>query len=259
MTKEEMKIRNVLIYFAIKYRGEWNKIHQAVENKEKYDEKTINKELEKINCNVVTILDEDYPKQFRQIYNPPYVLFYYGDLDIINSERILGVVGSRNNSIYGELVTNKIINDLSEDIVIVSGLARGIDGIAHNCALYKNMKTIAVLGVGIDYCYPKENFKIYNKIKKEGLIISEYPYKETVSIHSFPFRNRLIAGLSDAIFIPECKERSGTLITVRFALEQGKSILVAPSSIFEDSYNNTLILEGASPVMSAKDIEEQIK
>ncbi|MBE6143022.1 MAG: DNA-protecting protein DprA [Erysipelotrichaceae bacterium] len=259
---EEFNIKDArkkIIYYALKYKGDWDEIFNAITRKEEYDEEFVNKELKNNKWKLVTVLDKEYPQKLKNIMKPPFVLFYYGDFSLINEEYSLGVVGSRNHLDYGSKVCEKLIGGLSKDIVIVSGLAKGIDAFAHQAALDNDLKTIAVLGVGIDRCYPKENFKLYMKIKKCGLLISEYPYKEVVSVNNFPMRNRLIAALSKSILIPECKGRSGTLITVRFALEQGKDILVVPCSILEPLYNNQLILEGAIPVICSKDIEEQIK
>lgn len=252
-----MKIRNVLIYFALKYKGNWEQIHKAINLQEKLDEDYLNEELKKIKCNIVTVIDEEYPEQLKKIYQPPFVLFYYGDLSILKNSHILGVVGSRNASCYGINACCKIINDLkNSDIVVVSGLAKGIDSIAHESAIINDLKTVAVLGTGIDYCYPKENFYLYRKIKNDGLIISEYPYKELVNKNNFVLRNRLIAGLSNKLFIPEVQDKSGTLITIRFALNFGKEILVAPTSIFESTYNNELIFQGATPIVDGKEIFE---
>ena len=249
----------VLIYFALKYKGDWKKIYLALKYKEEYIEKELLEELKRINCNIVTMLDNDYPYQFKNIKNPPFVLFYYGDLSIITSKKILAVVGSRKCSSYGKEACEKVLKDLNKEWVIVSGLAEGIDTIAHQVALDNNLKTIAILGVGIDKCYPKQNFKLYERIKEKGLIISEYPYKEVVSKMNFTFRNRLISALSNGILIPECQDKSGSLITLRYGLEQGKDIMVIPSSISLGTYNNSLIQQGAIPIICSNDIEEQLK
>jgi DNA processing protein len=198
--------------------------------------------------------DKEYPETLLQLSDPPKCLYCLGDVSLLKN-RCIGIVGSRKFSDYGEKVTNKIINVLKgKDVVILSGLARGIDTIAHEAALRNNLKTIAVLGVGIERIYPKENFYLYQKIKKEGLIISEYPYKEVVCKNSFVLRNRLIAGLSTKLLVPELQDKSGTLITVRFALSFGKEILVVPTSIFSTTYNNQLIFQGATPILEGKDI-----
>ena len=249
--------REKIIYFALKYKGNWQKIYDAFKNKEEMDDNYYFSEMKKINYKVVTIIDDDYPSQFKTIYQPPFALFYYGNLSLLKNRFILGVVGSREASEYGKKACCKIIDSLKDqDVIIVSGLAKGIDGEAHQSAINNNLKTVAVLGTGIDYCYPKENLSIYQNIKKNGLLISEYPYKEVVSKNSFVLRNRLIAALSSKLLIPEVKEKSGTLITIRFGIDFGKEILVVPSSIFLPTYNNQLIYQGATPIMDGKDIFE---
>ena len=249
-----------LLFYALKYKGDWDLIVSAINRKEEIDEKEFVRLIEKLNCKYITMLDSDYPNKFKGVFKPPFVLFYYGDLSLINGEHLLGVVGSREPSEYGIKACKKVLSEINRvNPIIVSGLAKGIDSIAHKIALEKEFKTIAVLGTGIDYCYPKENYSLYKKIKENGLIISEYPYKELVSVTNFALRNRLVAALSDAIFIPDVKNKSGTLITVRFSLEAGKSILVTPTSIFENLYNNRLIYQGATPILCANDIEEEIK
>ena len=252
-----VEMRELLIYLALKYKGDWERIYSAINLKEKIDFKYLNGELRKIKCKIVTLIDEEYPNQLKKIYQPPFVLFYYGDLSLLDSQYILGVVGSRKANDYGIKGCNKIIGDLKNtNVVILSGLAKGIDTIAHEGAIKNNLKTVAILGTGIDYCYPKENFCLYQKIKIDGLLISEYPYKELVNKNSFALRNRLIAGLSSKIFVPDVQDKSGTIITIRFGLNYGKEILVLPCSIFESMYNNYLIFQGATPILDGKDIFE---
>ena len=259
MEKEIEIYRNMIFYYALKYKGVWKDIYNAIKQKEEWDEEWTLEAIKKTKANWVTVIDSNYPERFKFINNPPFIIFYYGDLSLIDSDIILGVVGSRNASSYGKRACLKILSELDKDIVILSGLACGIDALAHQYALDNNMKTIAVLGNGIDRCYPKENFLLYQKIKKEGLIISEYPYTDIVSNKSFLFRNRLIGGISSALFVPDVKDRSGTLVSVRFALDAGKPILVVPTSIFEpELLNNQLILEGACPVSSGKDVKDEI-
>ncbi len=253
-----MNVREIVCYFAIKYKGDWDNIKEAFNKTEKLDDENILKKVQELKCNYVTLIDEDYPKCLKNIYKPPFILFYYGDISLLKHRHYLGVVGSRDYSSYGEKSTLSLLSGLKNlNPVIVSGLAYGIDTIAHKCALENNFKTIAVLGTGIDYCYPKENYRLYEEIKEKGLVISEYPFKETVSRNTFANRNRIIVGLSDKILIPEVKQNSGTLISVRFALNDGKDIFVVPHSIFDNDFGNTLIQEGAKLVSSSKDIIEE--
>lgn len=253
-----MNVREIICYFAIKYKGDWDKIKEAFTKMEKIDDEEIIKKVESLKCNYITLMDEDYPRCLKNIYKPPFILFYYGDINLLKYKHYLGVVGSRDYSSYGEKATLSLLSGLKNlNPVIVSGLAYGIDTIAHKCALENDFKTIAVLGTGIDYCYPKENYRLYDEIKQKGLLISEYPFKECVSRNTFANRNRIIVGLSQKILIPEVKQNSGTLISVRFALNDGKDIFVVPHSIFDNDFGNTLIQEGAKLVSSSKDIVEE--
>lgn len=258
MNQDDRKyIGKMLLYYSLKYKGDWELITQAINFHEEIDNEFLKTELKKINFKYVTIVDEEYPSQFKAITRPPYVIYYYGDFNLASAHNILAIVGSRNPTIYGIKVCKKIINELDiKDLVIVSGLAKGIDALSHELAFINEYKTIAVLGSGIDSIYPKENYYLYKKIKMEGLLISEYPYKGIVSKENFALRNRLISALSKVVFIPDVNQKSGTSLTVRFALEQGKDIAVVPNSIFDDLYNNRLIFEGATPIITSEDLKE---
>lgn len=225
--------RNKLIAYALKYQGDYNQILKAILTKEEA------KEIEANNC--LTILDEGYPKEFLCLKSPPFVLFYKGNLDLLKEEKI-AIVGSRKACTYA-LEATKLLALKNADKVIVSGLAKGIDAKAHTYAT----KTIGVIGCGIDYIYPIENKLLYQRIEKEGLLISEYPsFCKPLSYH-FPFRNRLIASLANTVYIMQSSEKSGTITTVNEALELGKDIKVLPYDIFmeEGIYNNQLINDGA--------------
>ena len=193
--------------------------------------------------NCITIFDKEYPKRFFDLKYPPLVLFYKGDISLLNDEEIIGIVGTRKPSDYSLKAVEYVI-DKNKDSIYVSGLAHGIDAKVHD---YSN-KSIGVLGCGIDYIYPASNKYLYNKLIKNGLIISEYPGKIPPLGYHFPFRNRIIAALSNQVNIMELTERSGTMTTVNEALELGKEIKVLPFSVFSDPniYNNKLINEGAS-------------
>ena len=255
-----MEKREKLLHYALKYKGDWDGIYNAVKINEEVPLEEFEREVKELKCKFVTILDDEYPQQLKIVFKPPFVLFYYGDLSLLKSKYIIGVVGSRTPTNYGKNVCRDLLRGIEKiEPVILSGLARGIDGLAHQIALDKRFKTIAILGVGIDYCYPKENFELYQKIKQLGLLISEYPYKEIVNKNNFALRNRLIAALSKAILVPDVKRKSGTLITIRFALHYGKDVMVVPCSMFEELYNNQLISQGAILITCSNDIEEQIK
>lgn len=180
----------------------------------------------------ITINDNEYPEKLKTIYNPPKGLYVEGNYDLLNGFAI-SIIGSRNCSRYGEIVARKLALDFARlDIPVISGMAKGIDTCAHVGALTGNGRTIAVLGSGFNNIYPKENENLYNKIiERGGAIVSEYsPDEKPIPTH-FPERNRIISGLCDKLIVVEAGERSGTFITVDFALEQGKEIYAVPGNI----------------------------
>lgn len=248
-------MRRILLYFSLKYKGDYKKIYNAIVEKQKPDKEVLNTIESKIKCNYLTILDENYPESLKKIYNPPWVIYYYGDINLINNKNIIGIIGTRNNSVYGKDMCQKIVKECKEyNCVIISGLALGIDVIAHKQALDENIKTIAVLGSGIDYCYPKDNQMIYQKIKNNGLVISEYPNILIPRKNNFLIRNRLIAALANQLVVIEAAYKSGTMNTVTYALEYGKDVGCVPTLATHNSGCNYLIKQGAKLIECAKDI-----
>lgn len=248
----------ILLYLSIKYQGNWDDIFTAIKNKESITKQDIIDAKNSISCNYITLLDEKYPKQLKNIYKPPFVLFYYGDLNLVsNINDNLAIVGSRDCKEINSITTAKFVYDLKNRYVIISGLAKGIDSIAHKSCIDNNGKTVAVLGCGIDYIYPKCNQKLYEAIKKDHLMISEYPNKIAPKPEYFPFRNRIISALSWGVLIPEVKVNSGTITTIGHALNQGKEVFVIPQEVGNGTYNNHLISEGAILVESAEDINDE--
>ena len=209
------------------------------------------------NCVKLRISNPLYPALLRQIFSPPAVLFCKGNLELLSSSCI-SIVGTRRSSDYGEFMTRKIINELSvTSLTIVSGLAKGIDTIAHDAALKNNMPTIAVLGSGLNNIYPKQNKNLAEQIKEKGLIVTEYEGDMTPQKCNFPQRNRIISGLSIATLVIEAPEKSGALITAKLALEQGREVFVIPGDV--DEINSIGIIKllqrgGAYPVSSGKEI-----
>ncbi len=249
-------MEKILLYFAFKYQGQFDKIYKAIIDKEEIDEEFLKENMEKMNCHYTTIVSDDYPEALKHIACPPFVLFYYGDLELLNKKTI-GVIGMRRPSMYGEKVTQHLVKGLvEEDYVIVSGMALGIDGIAAKEAMKNKGYSVAILGSGIDYCYPARHRELYEELKKNHLVISEYPLDLKPEKWYFPARNRLIAGLSSALLVTEANLKSGTMITVGYALEQGKDVMCVPSDIFMSDGCNTLIQQGAKLVQNAKDIVE---
>lgn len=198
---------------------------------------------------VISFEDKKYPEIIKEIKNPPKNIYYKGRT--IWNQPCLAVIGSRDYSIQNKPIVSKIINGLPQQVVIVSGLARGIDSLAHLAALKSNKGTIAVLPCGIERIYPKENENLAEKIiEKQGMIISEYPSKTKPTKFSFIQRDRITAGLSLAVLVVEAQMKSGTMHTVDFAIEQGKTIYAIPGSEGCDY----LILNGAIPVLKSEDI-----
>ncbi|MFM1650802.1 DNA-processing protein DprA [Brevibacillus sp. B_LB10_24] len=204
-------------------------------------------------------LDPAYPSALREMPDPPLLLFYQGNIDLIR-QPMFAVVGTRKPTPYGRSVCQYLTTGLSNaGFVIVSGLAHGIDAEAHRAALKTPSKTIAVLGCGIDQIYPRQNLPLYRQIAEEGLILSEYPPGVQPVPGLFPERNRLISGLSRGVLIVEAAERSGSLITVDCALEQGKDVFAVPGPIFSNVSRgpNNLIKQGAKLVTNWEDILEE--
>ena len=202
--------------------------------------------------------DENYPEKLTHIYSRPQTLYVIGNEKLLNTKSI-AIIGCRKASGYGLENAFKFGYELAKkDICIISGFARGVDTYSHKGAIYAKGKTIAVLGCGLDVVYPPENVELYKQILMNGgAIITEYPLGSKPEKYHFPARNRIISGLSDGVLVVEAKERSGTLITVDYALEQGKNVYAIPGNITsQNSYGtNELIKEGAIPVTKIEDFE----
>jgi DNA processing protein len=255
-----LKGREIIIYLAIKYQGDWNAIYQAIKQKELVDEPLVQRTVTGLSCQVLTIIDEHYPEALKKIYKPPFVLFYEGEIGLAHMlEKTIAVIGSRTPSAYGLMMTETITQSLVEEgMMIVSGLAYGVDIKAHQTALNHGGRTIAVLGSGIDVCYPQTHRETFQAIKEKDLLISEYPPGSPAHKDHFPWRNRIIAGLSRGVFVAEAKKRSGTLITVGYALYLGKDVYVLPHQANTDNSTNQLIKDGAILVESGQDIMEHL-
>lgn len=210
---------------------------------------------------IITMLSSEYPDKLRNIYDPPFMLYYKGKpLDY--KKKIISIVGARDCSIYGSEIAKYLAGALAkEDIIIISGLARGIDTYAHRGALLQQGITYGIMGCGIDICYPRENINLYMDMQIKGGIISEYePGRKPLAYH-FPMRNRIISALSDGILVIEARKKSGSLITVDMGLEQGKNIYAVPGRITDKLSEgcNNLIKMGAKVVTSPIDILEDFQ
>ncbi len=248
-------MEELVLYFSLKYDGDFGKIYQAILDKEPVDEMLKNVLKGKLNCQYTTLFSHDYPECLKQINNPPFVLYYYGDLSLINKKTI-GIIGMRDCDEYGRHATEYFTNELvKKGYVVVSGMAKGVDSIAHKSAIETGGKTIAVLGTGIEYCYPKENKDLYNELKKNHLVLSEYPFNVAPCKKLFPYRNRIVSALSSKILITQSRVKSGTMITAGYALEQGKDVYCVPGRFYDFEGCNKLINQGAYLVHDVKDID----
>ncbi len=228
---------------------------------------SIREEAEKIvermiqnNIRLLTIYDDGYPMYLKEIPDAPVVLFVKGSL--IPEEIIIGVVGSRHATRYGKDLARKIGFELAMNgITVISGMARGIDTYSHMGAIEAGGRTIAVLGCGLDIVYPPENSRIMQEIERSGALISEYPPGEEPKSYNFPPRNRIISGASVGVIVVEAGEKSGSLITAHYALEQGREVFAVPGSVFSSNSvgTNKLIKDGAKMVTSMEDIFEELQ
>lgn len=207
-----------------------------------------------------TIFRDDYPPLLKTIFDPPWVLYYVGNPSLLTYVPALSVVGTRHPSDLARRELRTILsNELCNKIMIVSGLALGIDALAHEIAIERNGNTIAVLAYGFDYVYPKTNEKLYHRLKETQLIITEYPPYVRPQRWQFPERNRIISGISQATFVVEAKEKSGSLITSELALQQGRDVFALPGRISHETSKGTnlLIQDGAKPILSPSDIIDE--
>lgn len=205
-------------------------------------------------CDVISFFDEAYPEKLRQIYRPPMVLFTRGDISLLQKE-IITIVGSRYPTKYSQDVINRLVpNIVQSGQVVASGLAKGVDALAHKAALFNQGKTIAVIGNGLNFSYPMQNFALQEEIVQKGLLISEYLPDTPPRPYRFPERNRILAGLSQSVIVTEAKEKSGSLITANLALQENRDIYAVPGPITNalSAGPNQLIEAGATPIVDFK-------
>ena len=205
-------------------------------------------------CDVISFFDEAYPEKLRQIYRPPMVLFTRGDISLLQKE-IITIVGSRYPTKYSQDVINRLVpNIVQSGQVVASGLAKGVDALAHKAALFNQGKTIAVIGNGLNFSYPMQNFALQEEIVQKGLLISEYLPDTPPRPYRFPERNRILAGLSQSVIVTEAKEKSGSLITASLALQENRDIYAVPGPITNalSAGPNQLIEAGATPIVDFK-------
>ena len=213
-----------------------------------------------LRADILAVIDPRYPERLRHIADPPLVLWMLGQSDALHGP-LLAVIGSRYPTTTGLMVARRLSSELAQaGLTVVSGLARGIDGAAHRAAITAGGRTVAVLGSGPDVVYPAEHRELFEAVRQSGAIVTEFPPGTRPIPRHFPLRNRIISGLSQAVVVVEASEKSGTLITARAALEQGRDVLAVPGSVLSGCYRgcHALIKDGARLVETVDDILEEL-
>lgn len=214
--------------------------------------------IQKEKINLIAYIDDDYPFLLKQIFNLPPLLYVKGKIP--KTKLFLAVVGTRNATPYGLEITDRLCQALAkQDVTIVSGLARGIDTCAHEAVLKVKGYTVGILGHGLNFVYPKNNKKLYEQIENMGTLISEFPLKMPPLAHNFPRRNRIISGMCQGVIVTQASQKSGSLITARLALEEGREVFAVPGSLGAKGSQGThfLIQQGAKLITDTKDILEE--
>lgn len=237
-------------------------VAQAIVRKEAF--KRAEKELAGVQkiagCALLNWTEPEYPQTLLQIYDPPVLLYVRGDTQVLNLPS-LSIVGTRKPTLYGTQMAQRLGRDLAaRGLVIVSGMARGIDAIGHQGAMDAHGRAIGVLGTGIDVCYPKENKKLYEKVLERGAIISEFPLRTHPAPENFPVRNRIVAGMPLGVVVVEGAQYSGSLITARLAMEFGREVFGVPGNVTQpvSFAPNQLIKQGAKLVTNGEDVIEEL-
>lgn len=210
---------------------------------------------------MAAICSPDYPASLKTIHDPPPVLFLKGDVKLLNEQRLIGIVGTRSPSLYGKRAAVHLVRELcKKSWTIVSGLAKGIDGLAHQESICSKGRTIGVIAGGFNSIYPREHRQLAGQMAENHLLVSEHPPHVKPQKWHFPMRNRLISGLTEGIVVVQGKEKSGSLITAYQALEQGREVFAVPGPIFDaNSFGpSRLIQEGAKLVLNIEDILSEL-
>lgn len=263
-----LQVFNIVNYWEMN--GEWPSLELMAEiagcrNQtlfmERYiriDDKVLREEFKEFDS--ISIMDPEYPEELLWMHNPPVLLFYSGNIDLLKHPKI-AVVGSRSCSRTGIQSVEKIINELNNELIVVSGLAKGIDAAAHYAAIRNGGKTIGVIGTGLDVFYPRSNKQLQKYMSGSHLVLTEYGPGQSPQKHHFPERNRIIAGLSRAVIVAEARMRSGSLITCERAMEEGRDVFAIPGSILDGRSDGChhLIQEGAKLVTSGKDVLDEFE
>jgi DNA processing protein len=237
-------------------------VAQAVFKKQAF--KRAEKELVSIrgieNCRLLSWSDPEYPQSLLQIYDAPVLLYVRGDAQVLNLPSI-SIVGTRRPTLYGTQMADRMGREIAaRGVVVVSGMARGIDALAHKGAMTVNGRAVGVLGTGINVCYPKENKKLYEKVLERGAIVSEFPLGTHPAPENFPIRNRIVAGMPLGVVVVEGAQYSGSLITARLAMEFGREVFGVPGNVTQpvSFAPNQLIRQGAKLVTNGADVIEDL-
>lgn len=249
-----MKARDILCYLAIRNNGDWDKIYKDVSNKTQVDDETIEETLATLKCNYITLVDDEYPQQLKQVYKPPFVLFYYGNIELLKKDNIVSFVGSRTISAYSQGAISEVLGKTYKNNVIMSKLSRGVGSITTQYAYENGMAQIVVMSSGIDNPYPYDSptRKLYDNIKQkpQALIISEFPNEVLADQNTCATTNRLLGSrLSKEMFVVQANKSSSSLLAINFALSNDVEIVVLPQPYTSDSVNNGLIRDGALPLV----------
>ncbi|MBQ0142036.1 MAG: DNA-processing protein DprA [Prevotellaceae bacterium] len=257
-----MKANSVLIHLSLEHHGDWQKIFNSIQSTdhigdENKAEGRIKAELHFGAAKALTLLDADYPESLKKIQQPPFVLYYRGDISLLNSDKKkLSICGSK---VPVACNTDTLKNYIPEDVIVVSGGGVGIDTSILGTCFERGQPAIIVLGSGINCSYPATNQGLFEAIVDNGgLILSEYPPMEEVSPEKLVMRTRIVSGLGDGLFVPECRVRSSSFYTIMGALQSGKPVMLLPTDpkYADQLQNNMLISEGAELVLSAQHITE---
>lgn len=259
-----MNPREVLLTMSYLKSGDWNQIYESIKNKERLKDEDIIKAKKETKANFITVVDENYPECFKHLYNPPFLLYYYGNLSLLSYKYRLTAIGTRKPTLYQNNTVYSFLQECEDKfdnkMVIISGMAKGIDQSAMKAAMDKGAPLIAVIGSGIDNPYPKDNDGIYDYCKGgNGLVLSEYPLKTQAQPNNFVFRNRILAALSYVTFVGGGKKISGSMSTVHHSVELNNEILALPCNTTGDDLTNILIRDGATSVLTSEDIIEAVR
>jgi DNA processing protein len=237
-------------------------VAQALHNKQAFQraEKELSLTRSIDNCRLLNWTEPEYPQSLLQIYDPPVLLYVRGDPQVLTQPSI-SIVGTRRPTVYGSQMAERLGREIAaRGVVVVSGMARGIDALAHQGAMAVHGRAIGVLGTGVNVCYPKENKKLYEKVLERGAILSEFPLGTHPAPENFPIRNRIVAGMPLGVVVVEGAQYSGSLITARLAMEFGREVFGVPGNVTQSvSFApNQLIKQGAKLVTNGEDVIEEL-